>query len=254
MAAQKHRRELTRMDQGSPGNRNFEETRWSLIVKAGAETTIVSQGALAELCQIYWFPVYTYIRRKGQSLEEAQDFTQEFFLRFLEQHYVEDVLQERGKFRSFLMVCINHFLSNEWRKAKAQKRGGGEAHISLDIPRAESLYAESLSANLTPDLLFDRHWAQSVLALALGSVRREYTKAGKKAVFEVLQVVVSSPDKNTSFADLGNELGISEGAARTAAYRLRKRYRELLKIEVSETLDENESVEDELAYLLEALR
>lgn len=242
------------MDLGSPGPRNFEETRWSLIVKARARTTIVSQEALAELCQIYWFPVYAYIRRKGESLEEAQDFTQEFFLRFLEQRYVEDALQERGKFRSFLMVCINHFLSNEWRKANAQKRGGGEAHISLDIPRAESLYAESLSENLSPDQLFDRHWAQTVLALALGNVRREYAKAGKEAVFEVLQVVVSSPDKNSNFADLGKELGISEGAARTAAYRLRKRYREVLQSEISETLGENESVEGELNYLLEALR
>jgi len=242
------------MSQASSSPHNFEETRWSLILKTREEVTVVSKNALAELCGIYWLPVYTYIRRKGCAAEEAQDLTQEFFLRLLEKRYVEDVFQGRGRFRSFLMGCINHFLSDEWRKNKAQKRGGGQVHLSLDFAGAEALYADSLSEDLTPDKLFDHQWAQTVLAHALGRVRREYENNGKGDVFDTLKVVVTAPEYKSNFAELGRELGISEGAARTAAYRLRKRYKVVLMHEVSQTLDKSESADDELNYLLEALR
>lgn len=233
--------------------RNFEETQWSLILRARDEDSGISKEAISRLCNAYWFPIYSYILHKGYSRDQSQDLTQDFFVLFLEKDFVNSVSHGRGKFRSFLLAATNHFLADEWRRKKSQKRGGGKVFISLDFAKGDRLYAEMASDSLSPEQIFDRNWAQTVLARAQNRLRSEYRLAGKERIFDVLQLVLSESNARVGYDRLAEELELSPGAARTAAYRLRKRYAEMLKDEISQTLDDPSNAETELGHLLEAL-
>lgn len=233
--------------------RNFEETQWSLILRARDGNSGISREAISRLCNVYWFPIYSYILHKGYSREQSQDLTQDFFVLFLEKDFVNSVTQGRGKFRSFLLAATNHFLTDEWRRKQSQKRGGDKTFVSLDFTKGDQLYAEMASDNLSPEKIFDRNWARTVLARALNRLRGEYGRAGKERIFDVLHLVLSEPNARLGYEKLAEELELSPGATRTAAYRLRKRYAEMLKDEISQTLDDPSNAETELKYLLEAL-
>lgn len=231
----------------------FGTTRWSIIVAAQSGQEAEAQRAMSALCEQYWFPLYSYVRRRGYPEHEAQDLTQEFFSRFIEKHYIRQVDRERGRFRSFLLGCMKHFLADEWDKSQAQKRGGGQTKLSLDFERAESLLAEVSAGQLTPDELYDRHWAQTLLARALRRVEEDYRDAGKGDQFAVLKPALVAGKLEESYKVTADQLGMSEGALKVAVHRLRKRYGELLQDEVAQTVHDTAEAETELKYLLSTL-
>jgi RNA polymerase sigma-70 factor (ECF subfamily) len=236
-------------------DRRFQTTRWSMIVRAGHDNVSgeARRDALENICQTYWFPAYSYVRSRGYSQQDAQDLTQDFFARLLENDFFDVVDQERGKFRSFLLIALRRFLADEWDKTQAQKRGGGIRHQSLSLDTAELLIAESAQKPLTPDQIFDLHWAKTILANALRRVEQEHMDSGKEQSFRVLRPFLGSRDPDHRYSDAAQELGISDGGVKAAIHRLRARYRQALEVEVSETLMDGEDLSEELKYLLARL-
>jgi RNA polymerase sigma-70 factor (ECF subfamily) len=236
-----------------PGGSSFETTQWSLVIAAGQSRTAETEQALAALCERYWQPLYAYIRRQGYPADRAQDLTQEFFCRLLEKNYVHDAHRERGRFRTFLLTSLKHFLANEWNRAHAQKRGGHASILSLDFSHAEDRPGYEPSHDMTPERLYERNWALTVLERALARLRDEYAAAGKAQLFEHLKSALTGDQPQIPHEDLGQRLGISEGAVKVAIHRLRKRYRALLRDEVAQTVQDGDSIEDEIRYLLAVL-
>jgi RNA polymerase sigma-70 factor (ECF subfamily) len=227
----------------------FATTRWSLIAAArpGAPD---AREALAALCQVYWGPLYAYVRRRGHSHEQAQDLTQDFFADLLARDSLESVDPARGRFRSFLLAACRHFLSNQHDREQALKRGGGRQGLSLDFADAERRYAAEPAHGQKPERLFERRWALALLDQVLGRLREEYAGAGKGELFERLNgSIVGAGDAH---AQAAAELGMSEGAVRVAVHRLRGRYRELLREEIARTVDDAD-VDDEVRALFAAL-
>ena len=219
---------------------------------AGKSDASRARDALAELCQTYWRPLYAYVRRRGYSAHDAEDLTQEFFARLLRRNDVTAVSPERGKFRSYLLGAMNHFLSDEWDKARAQKRGGGRV-IHLDTTAAEAIHAQTTDDTLTPERLFDQRWAITVLEEVYDRLRREHDREGKGELFQALRFSLMGERSAVPYAELAAGLGMSEGAVKVAVHRLRRRYRALLRELVAETVATPEEVEDELSYLLRAV-
>jgi len=230
----------------------FVTTHWTVVLAAGQQHTEQSDRALATLCQTYWHPLYTYVRRRGHSPHDAEDLTQDFFARILARNDVATVSPERGKFRAYLLAAINHFLSDEWDKARAQKRGGGRV-IHLDSAVAESLYAQGHADGLAPERLFDQRWAITVLEEVYRQLRREYERDGKAALFESLRFSLMGERSAVPYADLAEKLQISEGAVKVAVHRLRQRYRQVLRELVAGTVSAPDEVEEEMRYLLRAV-
>lgn len=230
--------------------KRFKTTRWSMIVAAGAGESSESRRALEQLCQTYWFPSYSYVRSRGYRQEDAQDLTQEFFARLLEKDFLNMADRERGRFRSFLLSSLRNFLADEWDKTQAKKRGGGIQHLSLDIATAETLFAESAQRPLTPDQIFDLHWAKTALANALHRLEIKYKDTDKGRYFRSLRPYLGSTEPQMSYSGVARELGISEGAVKVAVHRLRKRYRESLELEIAETLTNGADLPEELKYLI----
>jgi RNA polymerase sigma-70 factor (ECF subfamily) len=239
-------------DGPNPAGR-FATTHWSLILAAGRGATPDARAALAALCGTYWYPLYAFARRLGQSADDAQDSTQAFFARLLEKHYLRDADQSRGKFRSFLLAAFKHFLANERDRARAQKRGGGRPVLSLDFAAGESRYGREPSHEATPERLYERRWALAVLDWVLARLRGEAVRDGKDAAFDRLKGFLTGDGDAASYRDLAAELGRSEGAVKVAVHRLRRRYREVLREEIAQTVTGPADVEDELMYLLTAL-
>ena len=236
------------------GNRaRFATTHWSVVVAAGRRSSPQAQEALATLCRTYWYPLYVFIRRQGFSADESQDLTQEFFARLLEKHFFAQVDQEKGRFRSFLLAACKHFLSNERDRARAKKRGGGRELISINIEDAESRYRLEPADELTPQKLFERRWVMTLLDQVLVMLRNEFVQDGKEAQFDYLKVFLTGDKNQTSYREAAEKLGVTESAAKVAAHRLRKRYRELLREEIAKTLNESDSIEDEIRELFAAL-
>jgi len=231
----------------------FVTTHWSVVVCAGRSDTTRARDALGKLCQTYWPPLYAYVRRVGQSPEDAQDLTQEFFARLLERNTFAQADPERGRFRSFLLASLKNFLVSEWEKARAQKRGGRAQIIPLQLDTAETRCARLVAPGDTPDRAFDRQWALALLDAVLGRLRREYTDAGREDLFLGLKDTLSGGRSEIPYRDLGAQLGMSEGAVKVAAHRLRHRYRELLREEIANTVSGPEQVEGELRQLFAAL-
>jgi RNA polymerase sigma-70 factor (ECF subfamily) len=232
----------------------FVTTHWSVVLSARDRQSPQSAAALEKLCRIYWYPLYAYIRRSGQSKENAEDLTQAFFARLLEKKSLDSAQQERGRFRSFLLVSLKRFLANEWEYARAQKRGGAEIHLSLDTELAESKFqTEIAAAEIPPDRAFERRWALTLLGQTMAHLRSEFERAGKIPEFEKLKIFLTADKKEIPYPKVAEELGMNENALRVAVHRLRRRYRELFREEISHTLAEGESVDEELQYLLSVL-
>lgn len=230
----------------------FPHTRWSLVLAATRKDSPESAAALEVICRAYWYPLYAYVRRCGQLPHDAQDLTQEFFCRLLEKRWLDSADPGKGRLRTFLIVMLKHFMSNEWRRASAQRRGGGQAPAQFDTAFAESLYAGDTSS-LAPDDTFDRQWALTLLNLTVERLRAEFAAAGKPADFEALKGCLMAERGKIDYPAVAARLGVNEGAARVAAHRLRKRFREVYREEISQTLAEGADVDGELRHLAAAL-
>ncbi len=231
-----------------PGQR-FLPTRWTVILAAGRQSSAQAQEALSILCRTYWQPIYAYVRHKGHSPPDAEDLTQEFFSRLLQKHYLAGLQREGGRFRSFLLAAVNGFLANEWDKARAQKRGGGQKMLSIDRDTAESRYHLEPAHELTPERIYERQWAQALLDQVLKRLGEEYRQAGKTALFEKLSASLSQPRGAVPYAQIAREMDSTEAAIKMAVQRLRARYRELLRAEIAETVASPAEVEDEIRFL-----
>ncbi len=231
----------------------FVTTHWSVVLAAGREDTPSAQGALARLCETYWFPLYAYVRRRGSGPEDAQDLTQEFFAQLLAHGWVADADRRRGRFRTFLLTALSRFLANEWDRRRTQKRGGDAVMLPLDTEVAEGRYQAEGAGNLTPDRLYDRQWAMTLLERALSRVRVEHEQAGKAAEFAVLSPWLTAERGGIPYADVAATLGMSDAAARQAVHRVRKRFREVFREEIAQTVAGPEEVEEEIRYLMGAL-
>jgi DNA-directed RNA polymerase specialized sigma24 family protein len=231
----------------------FPTTHWSRVVAAGDVAEPGAALALAELCAAYWFPLYAYIRRKGNGPEQALDLTQGYFTRLLERGTVASADPARGRFRSFLLADCRHFLAHERERDAAAGRGGRHAVLSIDAGDAEGQYELEPVHEQTPERLFERDWALALLEGALAVIRREYEASGRGASFEVLKVVLEGGSSQVSQADIAARLGTTEAAAQVAVHRLRKRYREALRAAIAATLADQAEVDDEIKALFAAL-
>lgn len=235
----------------SEAPRVFPNTRWSVVL-AARQASPESAAALETICRVYWSPLYAFARRSGYSPHDAQDLTQEFFCRLLEKRWLDSADREKGKLRSFLIAALKHFMGNEWRRASAQKRGGGCTHTDLDTAFAESRLATDASA-LSPDETFDQQWALTLLDLTVNRLRAEFVASGKTAEFESLKSCLMADRGTIDYAAVAKRLNMNEGTARVAVHRLRKRFREIYREEISQTLAEDAELDAELRHLAAAL-
>jgi len=234
---------------------SFPTTRITLIHAARSGSGTQAQEALAALCRAYWYPIYAYVRRLGYPADEAEDLTQGFFTRVLEKHYLRDFQRERGRFRSFLLVSLKHFVANERDWAQAQKRGGAQTVLPLDdvLQDAERRYSLEPRDSVTPERIFERQWALAVLTRVQDLMVQEAAAAGTHAQFERLKGLLVGED-DIGYRALAAELDTTEGALKVAVHRLRQRFKERLREEIAETVASPDEVGDELRYLLAALR
>jgi RNA polymerase sigma-70 factor (ECF subfamily) len=230
----------------------FATTHWTVVLAAGQRHTPQSDGALEELCRTYWFPLYAYVRRRGHAKADAEDLTQAFFAKLLEKNSLANLDSERGKFRAFLLAALKHFLANEWDKAQAQKRGGSETHLSLDWQTADTKFQVAAQNEPSPDKAFDREWALALLARVIERLQLECGAEGKGKLFEQLKVFLMAGKSESAQADVARSLGMEEGAVRVAIHRLRKRYRQLLRDEIANTLSDAAMVDEEMRALFGA--
>jgi RNA polymerase sigma-70 factor (ECF subfamily) len=221
-------------------------------MQAGTDSPQAHQ-ALETLCGNYWYPLYAYVRRQGHNAHDAQDLTQAFFARLLEKNYLADVQREKGRFRSFLLASLKHFLANEWDREQALKRGGGKRLMALDEDSAESRYKLEPKDDLSADKIYERRWALTLLDQVLAKLRAEFEKDGKLEQFETLKQYLSAGRTSVSYAQAADRLGMNEGAIKVAVHRLRKRYRELLRAEIAQTVATASEIEAEIRYLFAAL-
>jgi RNA polymerase sigma factor (sigma-70 family) len=237
-----------------PDNRgSFPKTQWSIVLAAGRRSTPHSQQALASLCENYWYPLYAYVRRRGYDAEEARELTQEFFTKLLEKNYLQDVDRERGRFRSFLLTSLKHFLANQYDRDQAQKRGGGQSAIPLDIENAESRYRLEPGHNLTPEKIYERRWALTLLERVLAKLRAEQAAAGQPERFDCLKEFLTGKSGTLTYSQVAEQLQMTEGAVKVAVHRLRRRYGEILRAEISQTVADPSDVEGEIRGLFSAL-
>jgi len=221
---------------------------------ARRDDTVRAEPALAELCRNYWYPLYVYVRRMGRSPQDAQDLTQEFFARLIEKRWLDRAEQSRGRFRSFLLATFKHFLAAEWHRERAAKRGGGQPALSLDGVEAEDRYKLEPADTATPEALYDRRWAMTVLDQALARLEAEQRADGHAARFEALKDCLLGEPGEETLAELGARLCQTEAAMKSIVRRLRERYRILLREDIAQTVDGAEGVDEELRSLLAALR
>ena len=234
----------------SAGPRSFPTTLWTVVLNAGRGDSTDAEEALAHLCRAYWYPLYAFVRRRGYGPNDAQDLTQGFFAHLLEKHSLIAVAPEKGRFRTFLLAALKNFLANEKDKSNALKRGGGKRHLSLNHENAESRYQIEPSHELTPERLFERQWALSLLEQVLAVLCSEYQADGNGPLFEELKEVLTG--QTGGYAEIAARFGRTEGAIKVAAHRLRQRYRELTRAKVAETVSDRD-VDDEMRHLLAVL-
>ncbi len=236
-----------------PEDPRFRTTRWSRVLAARSRTAPDADEALAELCRAYWFPLYAFLRRRGHGPDEARDLVQGYFATLLEKRFLDDVRPERGKFRSFLLVSLKHFVSHERVREGAVKRGGGASAIPLDAAEAESRYRVEPADAETPESIFERRWAATVVERARARLAEEMREAGKDAQYRALEGSVAFGTGERSQREIGEALGMSEAAVGMALLRLRRRLGQLLRDEISQTVETPEGVDEELRHLLSML-
>ncbi|MEO5712453.1 MAG: sigma-70 family RNA polymerase sigma factor [Luteolibacter sp.] len=221
----------------------------------GARDRASSSGTLAleSLCQAYWYPLYVFVRRQGHGAHDAQDLTQAFFARLLEKDYLQSVEREKGRFRTFLIVAMKRFLLNEWDKLRTQKRGGNFIHLPLDTDLAESRYMDESSETLPADQVYERRWALTLLDQAMTRLRADYVDSGRRKEFEHLKSFLTAERGEVSYRGIASALEMTEGAARVALHRLRKRFREIFREEIAGTVSSGDEVDDEVRYVVAIL-
>jgi RNA polymerase sigma factor (sigma-70 family) len=240
-----------RSSSANPGH--FETTHWSLVLAAADADDTRGRAALTRLCRIYWYPLYAFVRRQGHGAHDAQDLTQGFFARLLEKNYLGDVDSAKGKFRSFLLAAMKHFLCNEWARENTLKRGGGCTILPLDGEVAETRYQREPQDQTTPEKLFEKRWALTLLDEVLKRLEGEYRATGKQPVFDELQGCLTGDRNAPPYAEIAARLDSTEGAVKVAAHRLRSRYRELLRDEIAQTVADPSEIDDEIRELFAAL-
>lgn len=230
----------------------FGTTQWSVVLAAAKRGSADAEEALARLCAVYWYPVFAFVRRRGHSPDEAQDLTQGFFTRLIEKGDLDDADRSRGRFRTFLLTACQYFLSNERDRALTIKRGGGWSAMSIDFAAAESRYQRALAHDETPERLYERHWCLTLLASVLDGLGQEYAAAGNERLFDRLQGFLTMDDEGTH-ADAARDLEMTPGAVKVAVHRLRRRYRDLLRQRILDTVASPRDVDDEMRELLTAI-
>jgi RNA polymerase sigma-70 factor (ECF subfamily) len=238
----------------SPAGRSqFATTHWSVVLAAGDRRAPAANVALAQLCESYWYPLYLYVRRRIEDVHEAQDLTQAFFEQLLERGVFEAADRERGRFRAYLLTACKRFLINEWHKDRAAKRGGGRRLLALDFESGESKLGLVAVDRSTPEQLYDEKWAVTLLERVMDRLRSEYAAKERLRHFETLKHFLAGSPQGTAYAAAAQELGISETTAKVAAHRMRKRYRELLRDEIAQTVERPEDIEEEIRDLFAVL-
>jgi RNA polymerase sigma factor (sigma-70 family) len=232
--------------------REFCTTRWSIVLRAG-NSTEEARGALERLCRTYWYPLYVFVRRRGHDAHAAQDLTQGFFLRLIADDSLSSVRPEKGRFRTFLLASMKHFLANDWRDSQRLKRGGGIDLIAWDAFDPEERYQHEPSDSRDPEVAFDRQWAHALVTTALGRLESEMVRQGDEPRFKALKCFLQGSGAATTYAEAARALGIEEPAVKSAIFRMRRRYGEIIRDEISETVDNAADVEDEIRYLIAIL-
>ncbi|MBN1806972.1 MAG: hypothetical protein JW837_17120 [Sedimentisphaerales bacterium] len=235
------------------GAGRFATTHWSVVLQAGRPKAPGYQEALQTLCRIYWFPLYVYLRRQGYDNQQAEDYTQAFFCRILEKKVLGMADSRRGKFRSFLLSTLKHFLSDEYDRASAQKRGGGRRILSIDFKGAENQYNLEPADNLSPEKLFDKSWALTVLDRTMSRLKEEMVSQNKESLFEHLKIYLTAGKGSIPYCDRAVEMNMTEGNVKTAVHRLRRRYRKLLRDEIAQTVTADDQIDEEIDDLFNAL-
>jgi RNA polymerase sigma-70 factor (ECF subfamily) len=236
-----------------PQNPNFTTTNWSVVLEAGQTDCDRAARALEELCVRYWYPVYGYVRRRGSTPHEAKDLTQAFFVHLLQNETLKKIDRQKGKFRSFLLTATTNFLANEWDKRQSLKRGGQHQIISIDDTEAEELYRQEPSAALSPENLYDRRWAFTLLNTILTRLKEEYAATNKAELFAKLEPGLVDEVNPGLYAEWAAALNMSEGAVRVAVHRLRRRFGELLRGEIARTVATPAEVDEEIRHLFAAI-
>lgn len=233
--------------------RPFATTHWSVVLAACRDGSSQAQDALEKLCCIYWYPLYTFVRRSGLAPPDAQDLTQGFFLQLLKKNYLGAVDPQKGKFRSFLLASLKHYLANERDRAQAQKRGQGFTLVSMDEQDAEGRYRLEPADAMTPEKLYERRWSLTVLDRTLSRLREEYAVLGREILFEELKDRLTGEAAGPSYSEIGRHLGMTEGAVKGAAHRLRRNFRKILRAEIADTVSSPGEIEEEIRYLFHVL-
>jgi DNA-directed RNA polymerase specialized sigma24 family protein len=235
------------------GGARFRTTHWSVVLAANGPRGPEATEALETLCRAYWYPLYAYTRRRGYSVEESQDLTQQFFVQLLEKHWLEQVDRRKGRFRCFLLAALKHFLANEWRRVQAVKRGGGILFLSLD-DTAEARFAREPTSDSTPEKEYERGWALILFDRALQRLRSQFEASGKLSNFELLKDYLWREGGEPEYRSIAQSLATTPGAVSVAVHRFRGHYRDLVREEVAETVDDPSGIEDEVRSLLAALK
>jgi RNA polymerase sigma factor (sigma-70 family) len=231
----------------------FNTTHWSVVLHAGEQSSSQAAAALGKLCETYWYPLYLFARRQGQPVEDAQDLVQGFFARVVEKDYIAVADRNKGTFRSFLLLAFKRYMANEWDRANRLKRGGGQAIVSLDEQNTEMRYREEPVDEMSPEKAFERRWAVTVLDKVRERLENEMAAVGKAKIFAELKAFLSGAATEDTYADLGNRLGMSESSIKVTVHRLRQRYRELLRLEIANTVANPEAIDQEIQDLFAAL-
>ena len=236
----------------SPGTGVFATTHWSVVLSALDKESKVSADALEQLCRVYWFPLYAYARRVSNNPADAEDLTQGFFAKLLQKDYLRSAARDKGRFRTFLLTALQRFMANEWDRQHAVKRGGFTPVISIDQELAENRFAAEPALGLRPDTLFDRHWALALLEQTMTQLREEYVTSGRAALFELLQNCLTQDEAALPYKEVAARLNSTEAAVKMAMSRLRARYREVLRLQIAQTVTSEAEVEDEVRHLFSA--
>ena len=231
----------------------FTTTHWSVVLRAARTNTPLAVDALEQLCRAYWYPLYAFVRRYGYSPEDAQDLTQGFFARFIAKEYLEDVDRAKGRFRSFLLAAMKHFLANQWDRAHARKRGGSAERVTLEGAEAERRYHEEPVSDLSPDKLYEQRWACRLLEQVMVRLESGFQANGQGGLFLELKPFLIGESRSVTYADLAGKLGVSEASLKMKVQRMRHRYQRLLREEIARTVSDPEEVDDEIGYLFRVL-
>lgn len=230
----------------------FATTHWTVVLAAGDRSTTESQAALETLCRTYWYPLYAYVRRHGRSREDAEDVVQSFFARLLARDFPAKLSSEQGKFRAYLLASLKNFLANDYDRSQAQKRGGGVPHLSLDWQTADTKFELAAGHEMSPDRAFDREWAVALLGRVIERLQQECVAEGRAKLFDQLKLFLTAGRGESAHKDVADVLGMEEGAVRVAVHRLRKRYRQMLREEIAQTLSDPQMIDDEMRALFGA--